>query len=267
MFIWTAQDPRGLDAANAQALARCASGAWGIDEIGDSQGTAEEDLLILIARSLIIRQALVAAGNVADYPTPAVGNKLSLNVIQGSWGNPVTDVDHQNAQYILLRTWEVLAKNEGWTEDSSAQLSATSGKDASATTNVVAIVAIVVGIIVLAGLIAFVVYNVNTLIDRQLARRAQAQELMRAHAECQKMLEDHAAAERSAGKPLPFSIAELAVMARLAKLQDSASKGFEATLVPPLGGAPPRTATDVIGDVLTLAVVLGFGYFLIRREL
>jgi hypothetical protein len=266
MFIWTAQDPRGFDDATTQALARCSSGAWGIDEIGDSKGTAEEDLLILIARSLVVRQALLAAGNASLYPLPS-GNKLSLNVIQGSWGNPVSDVDHQNAQYILLRTWEVLAKANGWTESDASQLSATSGKDASATTNVVAIVAIVVGIIVLAGLIAFTVYNVNTLIDRSLARRAQAQELMRAHAECQKMLEDHAAAERSAGKPIPFSIAELAVMARLAKLQDSASKGFEATLVPPLGGAPPKTATDVIGDVLTLAVVLGFGYFLIRREI
>lgn len=266
MFIWTAQDPRGFDDATAQAVARCSSGAWGISEIGESKGTPEEDLLILIARSLVVRQALIAAGNKAKYPTPA-GNRLAINVVQDQWGNDVTDVDHKNAQYILIRTWEVLARGQGWTESDASQLSATSGKDASATTNVVAIVAIVVGIVVLAGLIAFTVYNVNSLIDRALARQAQAQELMRAHAECQKMLEDHAIAERSAGKPLPFSVAELAVMARLAKLQDSAARGFEATLVPPLGGSPPRTATDVIENVLTLAVILGFGYFLIRREI
>jgi len=265
MFIWTAQDPRGFDDATTQALARCSLGAWGIDEIGGSNGTAEEDLLALIARSLVIRQALIAAGNKSKYPVPT-GNKLSINVLQDAWGNAVTDVDHQNAQYILIRTWEVLARGQGWTEGDAAQLSATSGKSSTAT-NVVAIVAIVVGIVVLAGLIAFTVYNVNSLIDRALARRAQAQELMRAHGECQKMLEDHAAAERSAGKPIPFNMAELAVMARLAKLQDSASKGFEATLVPPLGGSPPRSATDVVENVLTLAVILGFGYFLIRREI
>lgn len=266
MFIWTAQDPRGFDDATAQAVARCSAGAWGIDEIGVSKGTPEEDLLILIARSLVIRQALVAAGNAAKYPAPA-GNRLAINVVADSWGNPVSDVDHVNAQYILIRTWEVLARGQGWTEGDASQLSATSGKPVTSS-NVVAIVAIVVGIVVLAGLIAFTVYNVNALIDRALARQAQAQELMRAHAECQKMLEDHAAAERSAGKPIPFSIAELAVMARLAKLQDSAARGFESTLAPPLGGSPqPKTATDVIENVLTLAVLLGFGYFLIRREI
>jgi len=266
MFIWTAQDPRGFDDATTQALARCSSGAWGIDEIGDSKGTAQEDLLILIARSLVIRQALLAGGVVANYPTPT-GNKLSLNVIQGAWGASGADIDHQNAQYILIRTWEVLGRSEGWSEGSAAQLSATSGKSVSTTSNVVEIVAIVVGIVALAGLIAFIVYNVNTVIDRALARKAQAQELMRAHAECQKMLEDHAAAERSAGKPIAFTVAELSVMARLAKLQDSAARGFEATLAPPLAGAPPRSATDMIGDVLTLAVFLGFGYLLIRREI
>ena len=266
MFIWTAQDPRGFDEATTQALARCSSGAWGISEIGESKGTPEEDLLVLIARSLVVRQAIIAAGNKSKYPAPA-GNRLAINVVQDQWGADVTDLDHKNAQYILIRTWEVLAKGQGWTESDAAQLSATSGRPAGTTTNVVAIVAIVVGIVVLAGLIAFTVYNVNSLIDRALARQAQAQELMRAHAECQKMLEDHAAAERSAGKPIPFNVAELAVMARLAKLQDSASKGFEATLVPPLGGSPPRTATDVIENVLTLAVLAAFGYFLIRREI
>lgn len=267
MFIWTAQDPRGFDDATAQAVARCSSGAWGIDEIGDSKGTPEEDLLILIARSLVVRQALIAAGNKSKYPAP-VGNRLAFNVVQDQWGNDVQDVDHKNAQYILIRTWEVLARGQGWTESEASQLSATSGKSVSGTSsNVVAIVAVVVGIVVLAGLIAFVVYNVNSLVDRALARQAQAQELMRAHAECQKMLEDHAAAERSAGKPIPFNLAELAVMARLARLQDSAAKGFESTLTGPLGGAPPKSATDVVESVLTLAVVLGFGYFLIRREI
>jgi hypothetical protein len=164
----------------------------------------------------------------------------------------------------LLRTWEVLARNEGWRDDSPAMLSADTGKS-DGQANVVEIVAIVVGILALAGIIAFVVWNANVIIDRELARRAQAQELMRAHADCQKMLQLHADAERAAGHPIPFSIAELTIMGRLAKLQDEAMGAWTATVSAPL--VRPPTMPEVAGNVATVAVVLAFVYFLIRKEI
>lgn len=268
MFQWTHSDPRGIETAAAEAMARCAVSGWGIDAIGVSNGTRAEDFLALIVESILIRQELIDAGNSSLLSLLApVGNKIGVTVLEGS----APDINHVNAQIILLRTWEVFARSEGWNDTTATQLTATSGKPVTEQTTAmapVAIVAIVIGIVVLAGLVAFVVWNVNTVVDRQLARKAQAQELMRAHAECQKMLSDHAAAEKAAGKAIDFNRVELATMARLARLQENAMHGFSATLDKPLIplnlGKPPG---DTLDDVLTLAVVLGFVYFLIRREI
>ncbi len=266
MFQWTHSDPRGLAAASAQAVARCQSMGWGLDSIGASSGTRAEDLLALIAESFLLRQEFIDAGNASLLSQLApVGNRVAINVGVGT----APDVDHVNAQVILLRTWEVLGRAEGWNEQTAAQLSATTGRPVSSSTqsNVVAIVAIVVGIVMLAGLIAFVVWNVNTIVDRELARRAQAQELMRAHADCQTMLQTHSAAERQAGHAIPFTTPELMVMARLAALQDGAMQGFKATLEPPILPVRPQDPVGALENVLTLAVVLGFLYLLIDKRI
>lgn len=265
MFLWTHQDPRGLDKANTQALARCQIMAWGVDAISQSDGTRAEDLLALIAASFVVRQDLIDAVNGSKSTLSPIGNKLSLSVTTGT----APDVDHQNAQYILLRTWEAFARSEGWNDSSSAQLSASTGRSPTSTgSNVVAIVAIVVGIIALAGLIAFVIYNVNTVVDRQLTRRAQAQELMRAHAECQKMLQAHADAEKAAGHAIPFTTVELQVMQRLAYAQDATMKSWSGSLAASDPHQPPPTSPwDAVETIGVLAVALGFLYFLTRKEI
>lgn len=267
MFLWTHQDPRGLDKANTQALARCGIMAWGVDAISQSDGSRAEDMLVLIAASFVVRQDLIDAGkgSGASSSLAPIGNKLSLSVTTGT----APDVDHQNAQYILLRTWEAFARSEGWNDSSAAQLSASTGRAPSSTqANAVAIVAIVVGIIALAGLIAFCIYNVNTLIDRQMTRRSQAQEMMRAHAECQRMLQAHADAEKKAGHALPFTTVELQIMARLARAQDSVLGSWSGSIAAsdPHSTQPsdPWQVAETIG---VLAVVVTFIYFLTGRKI
>lgn len=266
MFVWTHQDPRGLDKANVQALARCQIMAWGVDAISQSDGSRAEDLLTLIAASFVVRQDVIDAGKGASSSLSAIGQKLSLSVTTGD----APDLDHQNAQYILLRSWEALGRAEGWNDSSAAQLSANTGRapGSNVQSNAVAIVAIVVGIIALAGLIAFVVYNVNTMIDRQLTRRSQAQEMMRAHAECQAMLEAHAAAERKAGHALPFTTVELQIMARLARAQDQVMQSYSGSLKAsdPTNIQPPGP-WDAAQTIGVLAVVLGFIYYLTKEGL
>lgn len=264
MFLWTHQDSRGLALASEQATERCYAGAWGVDPIAQSSGSRVEDLLALIAESFVIRQQLIDVGDAGALGQLApIANRLTLSVNVGS----APDVDHQNAQFILLRTWEALARAQGWTDASAAQLSASTGRldpNKQVQSDVVVIVAVVVGIAALAALLAFVVWNVNTIIDRELARRDQARELMRAHADCQLMLQKHADAEKAAGHAIPFTVPELQVMVRLAKLQDEAMQTWHGTLAAP----PPAPApTQVAENVLSLAVVLGFLYLLFRREI
>jgi hypothetical protein len=269
VFQWTHQDARGIAQASVDATARCQLGAWAVDSIGQSSGGRSDDFLALIVESLIVRQEIIDAGDPSLLSQLApIGATLTLSVVQGT----APDVDHVNAQVILLKTWEVYARALGWNMQTPAQLSATTGRPLTTTqqtqANAIAIVAIVVGILALAGIIAFVVWNVHTVIDRELARKAQAQELMQAHADCQTMLQNHAAAEKQAGHAIPFTTPELQIMARLGQLQDAAMQGFKATLVPGLSvwnGDNP-SPTSIVQGAVTLAIVLGFVYFLIRPK-
>lgn len=265
MFLWTHQEPRGIDQASLQAAARAKIGAWGIDAIGPSQGSRVDDFLAMVVESFVIRQEMIDGGDPTKLSNlvPAIAGKLGLVVDVGQ----APDADHAAAQYTLLRTWEVFARANGWRDSSASQLTATTGHsdpNQSVQSNVIAIVAIVVGIAALAGLIAFVIWNVNAIVDHQLARQKQAKELIRQHADVQEMLKRHAAAERAAGHAIPFNDEERAMLRQLTRMQNEAMHGWQKENEPSPPGPPP---TAVAERVLTLAVVLGFVYFVIRDRI
>ena len=121
---------------------------------------------------------------------------------------------------LLDRTWTILAKNDGYDPKKPSPASSANPTQA----NALAIVAIVVGAVAYTAIVVYLIYRASQILVSWLAISASSREMVRAHADAMTMIEAHRKREALAGAPLPFDVAELAILQRLQDAQDAAAK-------------------------------------------
>ena len=119
---------------------------------------------------------------------------------------------------LLDRTWTILAKNDGYDPKKPSPASSANPTQA----NALAIVAIVVGAVAYTAIVVYLIYRASQILVSWLAISASSREMVRADA--MTMIEAHRKREALAGGPLPFDVAELAILQRLQDAQDAAAK-------------------------------------------
>ena len=204
-----------FDVAAPTARARAATGAWASDG-----GNGPRDFVALVLDSLLVSKDEEGDGQAA----PAA---------------------------LLDRTWEILAKKDGY--DPKKPSPAASANPTQA--NALAIVAIVVGAVAYTAIVIYLIYRASQIVVAWLAVSASSREMVRAHADVMTMLEAHRKREAVAGGTLPFDVAELAILQRLQDAQDAAQR-VDLGAVDAAAGSP--VAAGGLG-VLLGAAALGFG--------
>lgn len=223
--VWGAIDGAGRDFSSAisAAYARAASKKWTSDRVGVS------DLTALVVLSALDSRALREAGDNASI----------------------------RAADALDRTWYVISKRNGYqAETAQAQKDANKDPKMTAAVPLIAIVAAIAATLIIAGVYVYLIYQAASIIDRQLARDVESDELVRLHAEWQKIVDRHIADPNA-----PWTPEEIATLKRL----EDAQAGIRQAIAPP-PPEPPK-APGPNWTVLGVAVVAaGAGYFFFLRK-
>lgn len=145
---------------------------------------------------------------------------------------------------LLDRTWAILAKRSGYEPKKPAPAAANPTQ-----ANALAVIAIVVGALAFYGVVAYLIYRASLVVTTELALRASSSELLRAHADAMNMLDAHRSREAIAGGPLPYDLAEVAIMQRLQAAQDAASQ-VQGAAIASAAAAPVGVGSGVLIGVL-----------------
>jgi hypothetical protein len=210
-LAWQNFDGRPFGKAVLDAYARAASKAWKNDL------ASRADLIALCVSSALNSRAI-------DDGTP-IGTK---------------------AANILANTWTVLAKKTGWQGQTADDVR----KQAGGTKTSIEIVLIVVAVLAMAGVYAWIVYKAAEIIETKLAIDAESDELVRLHAESQKIVDRHLE-----NPNLPWTPEELKILQDLKDQQEGVRKQIGSHV----GGANPFDPTPyLIAGGLGLAAYLFF---------
>jgi len=153
----------------------------------------------------------------------------------------------------LHRSWKIIAERAGYKGEDAQTVA--KGAQSTAAFPIIEVVAIVLGAIVVVTVLYFVISHSAEVVDNQLARGAEEEELVRLHSEADKVVSDHLAREKLAGKPIPWSQAELDVLDRLERLEAQIIHGLEPK--PSTGGIGTFGAGAFVGALL----LAGLGYY------
>jgi len=152
----------------------------------------------------------------ADLVALAIGSGFSARAISSM---PNIGVRASDA---LNRTWYVLANKLGYRGESADEIKASAQKQ-NPTGAEIPVIVIVIAVVAIAAVYALIVWKAAQLIDSYLARSAQEQELIRLHAEWQKIVDRHLEDPK-----LPWTPEELQILDRLEKAQ----AGIRETMAP-----------------------------------
>jgi hypothetical protein len=161
---------------------------------------------------------------------------------------------------LLDRTWEILAHKDGY--DPKKPVVAPAGLTANAAAGVGLVVAVLAATLLYAAVMVYLIYRVSQVVTAWLAVDASSREMVRCHADAMTMLEAHRKRESVAGHPIPFDVAEMAILQRLQDAQDAALSVQGQTIA--AASAPPVGVSE--GLLLGIGVAAVAAYFLLFRK-
>jgi len=165
------------------------------------------------------------------------------------------------AAALLDRTWEVLAKKDGY--DPKKPVVTPAGTTANAAAGIALVVAVLAATLLYAAVMVYLIYRASQVVTAWLSVDASTREMMRCHADAMTMLEAHRKREAIAGVAIPYDVAELAILQRLEDSQDAALSVQGAAIK--AAAPPPVGASEGLLLGLGLAAVAGW-YFLLRKK-
>jgi len=208
-LAWPNYDGRQFGQAVLDAYARAAAKAWKND------AASKNDLIALVVSSALCSRAIDD------------GTQIGAR-----------------AANILANTWTVLAKRTGFSGQSAEDLKKQSGTTAS-----VEIILIVVAVLAMAGVYAWIVYKAAEIIERKLSIDAESEELVRLHAEGQKIVDRHLNDPK-----LPWTPEELKILQDLKDQQE----GIHHEMAPPKPANPFDPVPYLVAGGIGLAAYLFF---------
>jgi len=161
---------------------------------------------------------------------------------------------------LLDRTWEILAHKDGY--DPKKPVVAPAGLTANAAAGVGLVVAVLAATLLYAAVMVYLIYRVSQVVTAWLAVDASSREMVRCHADAMTMLEAHRKRESVAGHPIPFDVAEMAILQRLQDAQDAALSVQGQTIA--AASASPVGVSE--GLLLGIGVAAVAAYFLLFRK-
>lgn len=214
---WEHTDHRGMSRALVEASARARAEAWERDEApGLSTGTRAADLRVLSLASLWAAERMSRGG-------PARGPSPTVEDIDPAAGYDVPE--RRDAALLLLRTGAILMPQD---PGGPTAIRTVGGEPPQTLTDAgwvpLAIAAITVAVKWTAVTVGayLVAREAATVIDRQLVRSEKSRRLIAAQAEAVTLATAHADREAHAGRELPLTEAERAVLANLGAVQAAA---------------------------------------------
>jgi hypothetical protein len=256
-------DKRGVALAQAEAMDRASRGAWAPGASTVSTGTPAQDYRALTVASYRVcaelgaeppvRLVYVGETGVADW-------RLEIGDVDGQ--KYPTD-DHARAAVGILATLRVFADRQIDRDPTSKPKTGAHyvdgvsvASDAGAWPVAAIVTVVILGSLLVGGAVYVACSKSDTVVDRDLARNANGQLALKSHADLLALATSHAAAERAAGHPLPFSDAEKAALAAILQTHGEALSRLRDEKPAP----PPKNPTGVgeaIGGVAALAIVGG----------
>lgn len=204
---WTHRDPE-MWIASERAIARS---EW-------TSGTLERRAAEL--RALLVR-SLAAASDMST--TVATTTASGVLMVPDPVGLTFVDDDHADLAAAIVDAWAALVppdEQRPIAEDIATQAG---GSDAAAF-QVAVIVGIVACAAVYGGVIAYVAHEAAAVVDHQLARITQTQQLVAQTGAITRMAEAHAAAEQAVGHSLPMSDVQRTAIAALSQAAQTVAK-------------------------------------------
>ena len=189
----------------------------------------------------------------ADLRALSVGTQIWISVLESRSSDPYA----KRWAAALSATMDILAKHGGYDGASTDELK-TRAKKQNTTGALqfveILIIVAVVGLII-AGVIAFIVWQARQTVDNQLARQSLDAELVRIHADAEKIIAQHLEAEKAAGHEIPWSDAELGYLKALEKAQAQIVTELGKTLDSPWLHPWPWLVLGGVATTVVLAVV------------
>jgi hypothetical protein len=230
---WLLWDGRSWSEATAQARARAKAKQWG--SFAGSKGSPGHD---------------IAALYLDDGETAAfVADAIALN----SPGSPGM-ATYKRFDAALSNTWNRLQDDGHITPEEIAAAKAKAQSEKAE----IPLVLLIIGLLVAAGLAAYLVYQGATFVSRTLAVYEADRELVRLHEAAKEVETSHARREKAAGNAIPWDPYELSI---LKQLEDATERQTQTPTTEGPGGLGAGT-----GLLIGLAVAAAAVYLWKRRS-
>lgn len=281
--LWNHEDSRGMELAAKMALTRASVGTWStgapatIEERGDWRA--------------IVWFTVYLAASWSTTPTQPKVNSAGAFVVPGP-PYATADAERKRAVAALLATlthvYYPIAKSAKAPNDTGGpgmlytrirtvagdpgyeNLTAESYGDAAALPPAVWLG----GVALICGVIIYLVEKGDEVIDRELARREETKRMLAYHAALANMMATHREAEVTAGKQLPLTSAEKAVLDSLEKAQSEQLAAMKADpgmsgVFPNIKGATGdivKGTTSVTKTALVIAGLVAVVFFAMQAQ-
>lgn len=238
---WTFQDMRGFQKSIPASILRAKSKAW-----GDAGGTRIDQLADL-------RNLLLASAVNMDFLSNVAANQVVLDGAPATVFTTRTQDQFDNVNYYAcaqapLRAWEVLAKKVFLDNpDLSKGIPKHAGFiDGNPGVNLDEIIVgppttggwqLVVGLAAVVGLTA-IAWRAESIWEKSLIADDAARNLMANVGKTLEIGNNHAQAEKEAGKPLVWNAAEIAAIQQLNKATDTYADAYKVAAQPVPAGFP-----------------------------
>lgn len=225
---WTHADTRGLGKAVQVAILRALD-----PKNGWAKGPIEDriaDFRALLFVSMWMFDELSMEPATIDETIPGPESKLSPVVVtprdtpqfSSAERARIARIGTQTTWFLLYQRWDIVSST-GASPKVFASIATMNGQPAEPIVMKgeagAAWLLPALGMVLGAVTVCFIVQRGSEIIDRQLARMADAQGMMSTQAKVLDVLAAHKAAERTAGKEIPLTDAELKVIAALETIQ------------------------------------------------
>jgi hypothetical protein len=214
--LWVHTEPAGLVRAIADGYDYGLAGDW-------ARATLPERVRAL--HGLLIETAALQARLVG---TVTEAEAEGYEVLIDPRPRPGAPADRLAAARILYRTWQLVAIR--------AQQRPLMTEGPSPDVGALPAVAVVAVVLIGSAAVAYCAHQAAVVVDRELAREADLQQLARVHTTSLQLVRDHVEREGAAGSTLPLDAATVAVLQGLQQTQATIAEKTEEPL-PPLGGA------------------------------